>query len=213
MVASIVALAAAAFAQPELLGADVELIETAEGVEEVSTAAEGGAAESSGLRTISDISLKTARAASVADAVTEAREGNYADAGIDGALAFVPGLGDGTADVFGIGDRAADAAALAAEQANDVKTLINAGLSPTAADSLVFADGDSSSVLGGIDQTDRDAVSARASELTAGANAAARTALRVGRPVVIAVDTVVQDPVVEIVKAKVSPTPVPAGSR
>ncbi len=215
VVASIVALAAATLAQPELLGADVELIETAEGVEEVSTAAEGGAAESSGagttLRTISDVAGRAATRASVADAVTEARDGKWADAGIDGALAVVPGLGDETTNLLGIGDKSAEAAAAAAEQANDAKILIDAGLTPTAAASLVSDDGVTISSMEGVDLNDKDAVTARASQLTETANTAAATALRVARPIAITIDTVVQDPATDAIKSKVSPEPTPAG--
>ncbi len=231
VVASLVAMVAAPFAAPEVLGADAALAGGDGLAEGGLLGAQGAAAAGDSASTLGTVARgvstwggRASTAGIGAGALADGAQGHWGAVGIDAAFAIAPNLGsvpgsldavrgpgDTIVNVFGKGDQAvADTRATSAGM-RDFQLLSGDGLNPAAAASLSFRDGQLPNVLRGVDPADPAAVHQASVQASQAANRAAGTALHVGKPAAGLFDKLVTDPTQEKLKGRVTPEPLCGG--
>jgi uncharacterized protein YukE len=221
-VASVVAIAAAPFAAPELLGADA----TEAGAEGAAEAGADGAADGAtdgaagagegagdgasggkstwqsfreGAARVNSQGTNVARAANVYSVESDIGQGDYKGALIDGAFTAA-GFSDKAVDALGLGDGTAEEAKAAAESTARYQDFRDAGIPDGAARDLAFGDEVPSWASGAQPPTAQQVASTLSSQLGA-ANTAAARALHIGQPLGFAIDTLGIDPAKDKVRA------------
>jgi hypothetical protein len=151
--------------------------------------------------------VRTTTASSLSGAAGQAGQGHFKEAALDAAFAIAPNighiptsiddvktLGDQTANLFGIGERQAEATATAATGARDFQILNQIGINSEGARSLAFEGADSTPAALRTGDPSPEAIQTTVSATQAAAQRAAAISAKLGRPVAIALDNLLYDP-------------------